>query len=160
MGRIGFLTALVLVASSAVMPEANTKFDTEAPIEVQEACMKWGGVYDICPELLQAICWNESRYETNLLNDTCKGIMQINEPVHTARIEKLGVTDIYDLDSNIHVGADLLAELFADCPDAGTVLGLYHGEKTAVKKGKTGNYSVYTKTILEKSYELERLHGK
>lgn len=160
MGRIGFLTALVLVASSAVMPETNTTYDTEAPIEVQEACNKWGEYYDICPELLQAICWNESRYENDLVNGTCKGIMQINEPVHTARIEKLGVTDIYDIDENIHVGADLLAELFADYPDAGTVLGLYHGEKKAVSKGKTGNYSTYTKTILEKSYELERVHGK
>lgn len=160
MGRLGLLTAIVLVASSAVMPETNTTYDTEAPVEVQEACMKWGGVYDICPELLEAICWNESRYETDLVNGTCKGIMQINEPVHTARIEKLGVTDIYDIDENIHVGADLLAELFADYPDAGTVLGLYHGEKKAVSKGKTGNYSTYTKTILEKSYELERVHGK
>lgn len=160
MRGIGLLTALVLVTSSNVMPETNTQFDTEAPIEVQEACMKWGGVYDICPELLQAICWNESRYETDLENGTCVGIMQINEPVHTARIEKLGVTDIYDLDENIHIGADLLAELFASYPDAGTVLGLYHGEKNAVSKGKTGNYSTYTKTILEKSYELERVHGK
>lgn len=160
MRGIGLLTALVLVTSSNVMPETNTQFDTEAPIEVQEACMKWGGVYDICPELIQAICWNESRYETDLENGTCVGIMQINEPVHTARIEKLGVTDIYDLDENIHVGADLLAELFASYPDAGTVLGLYHGEKNAVSKGKTGNYSTYTKIILEKSYELERVHGK
>ena len=134
MGRIGFLTALVLVASSAVMPETNTTYDTEAPIEVQEACNKWGEYYDICPELLQAICWNESRYETDLVNGTCKGIMQINEPVHTARIEKLGVTDIYDIDENIHVGADLLAELFADYPDAGTVLPLSRREKSRVKR--------------------------
>lgn len=160
MRGIGLITALVLVTSSNVMLEINTKFDTEAPIEVQEACIKWGKYYDICPELIQAICWNESRYETDLENGTCVGIMQINEPVHTARIEKLGVTDIYDLDENIHVGADLLAELFASYPDAGTVLGLYHGEKKAVSKGKTGNYSTYTKTILEKSYELERVHGK
>lgn len=160
MRGIGLITALVLVTSSNVMLEINTKFDTEAPIEVQEACIKWGKYYDICPELIQAICWNESRYETDLENGTCVGIMQINEPVHMARIEKLGVTDIYDLDENIHVGADLLAELFASYPDAGTVLGLYHGEKKAVSKGKTGNYSTYTKTILEKSYELERVHGK
>lgn len=160
MRGIGLITALVLVTSSNVMLEINTKFDTEAPIEVQEACIKWGKYYDICPELIQAICWNESRYETNLENGTCVGIMQINEPVHTARIEKLGVTDIFELDSNIHVGADLLAELFTYYPDAGTVLGLYHGEKNAVSKGKTGNYSTYTKTILEKSYELERVHGK
>lgn len=94
MRGLGLLTAIVLVSSS-LMPVTNTQYDTEAPVEVQEACTKWGEYYDICPELLQAICWNESRYETDLVNGTCVGIMQINEPVHTARIEKLGVTDIH-----------------------------------------------------------------
>lgn len=156
----GLLTAAVLVfCPLKQMPDAIT-YDNEAPIEVQEACQKWGKFYDICPELLQAICWHESRYFLDVDNGTCRGIMQINEPVHAERMEKLGVTDLYDLDSNIHVGADYLAELFADYPDAGTVLGLYHGEKNAVSKGKTGNYSKYTKSILEKSYELERIHGK
>lgn len=156
---LGLLTALVLVSTSA-LPGSNTTYDDEAPIEVQQACIKWGGEYDICPELLQAICWHESRYTEDIKSGTCVGIMQINEPVHVARIDKLGVTDICDIDENIHVGADLLAELFENYPDAGTVLGLYHGEKDAVKKGRTGNYSSYTKAILEKSYELERIHGK
>lgn len=159
MRGLGLLTAIVMLCFP-VMPDTITMFDNETPIEVQEACIKWGEYYDICPELIQAICYHESRYVLDVDNGTCKGIMQINEPVHSERMKKLGVTDLYDLDSNIHVGADYLAELFADYPDAGTVLGLYHGEKNAVKKGKTGNYSNYTKGILEKAYELERTHGK
>lgn len=157
---IGFLTALALTFCQ-LSTEPITNFDNETPLEVQEACNKWGGEYNICPELLQAICYHESRYTADAENGSCVGIMQINEPVHADRIKRLGVTDIYDIDSNIHVGADLLAELFENySSDAGTVLGLYHGEKYAIRKGKKGIYSNYTNEILEKAYDLERLHGK
>ena len=160
MRGIGVITAVFLLLFP-IMPDTGTIiYDTEAPVEVQDICNKYGEMYDICPELLQAICYHESRYTYDAVNSSCKGIMQINAPVHKERMAKLGVTDIFDVDSNIHVGADYLAELFADYPDAATVLGLYHGEKNAVAKGKSGNYSKYTKEILEKAYELERLHGK
>ena len=160
MRGIGVITAVFLLLFP-IMPDTGTIiYDTEAPVEVQDICNKYGEMYDICPELLQAICYHESRYTYNAKAGSCKGIMQINEPVHKDRMKKLGVTDIYDMESNIAVGADLLGELFADYTDAGTVLGLYHGEKDAIKKGKSGNYSDYTKEILEKAYELERLHGK
>lgn len=159
MGGIGFLTLLLTIGQLSTEPIIN--FDSETPVEVQEACNKWGGEYDICPELLQAICYHESRYEADVKSGTCVGIMQINEPVHADRLIKLGITDIYDIDSNIHAGADLLAELFNNySSDAGTVLGLYHGEKYAIQNGKKGIYSEYTKEILEKAYDLERLHGK
>ena len=86
--------------------------------------------------------------------------MQVNEPYHKDRLKKLGVTDIYDMDGNIHTGADYLAELFASYEDPAAVLGLYHGEKNAVKKAASGNASSYVKRILKKSEELEKLHGK
>lgn len=159
MRGIGFLTAVLLLLSPISQP-TGIIYDTEAPIEVQDACNKYGEMYDISPELLQAICYHESRYQYDAVCDSCKGIMQINEPVHTKRIEKCGVTNIFDMESNIKVGADLLAELFKSYPDTGTVLGLYHGERDAIKKGINKNYSDYTEEILEKTSELEKLHGK
>ena len=86
--------------------------------------------------------------------------MQINEPYHKERMERLGVTDIFDLEGNIHVGADYLAELFAQYQDVGVVLSVYHGESKAVERANKGNLSKYVKKILAKSEELERLHGK
>lgn len=156
------LAALVCAMAllNGIPVKAQTNVDDETPLEVQIACNKYGAQYNVCPELLEAICYHESRYTPDISNGTCRGIMQINEPYHKERMERLGVTDIYDLEGNILVGADYLAELFAEYNDVGIVMGLYHGEKNAIEKGKSGNLSNYTKEILELSEHLERLHGK
>lgn len=86
--------------------------------------------------------------------------MQIKKSCHKKRMQDLGVTDLSDIDSNIHVGADYLRELFDDYEDAGIVLGLYHGESNAVARGQSGDLSSYVTSILENSERLERLHGK
>lgn len=54
----------------------------------------------------------------------------------------------------------LREELFEKYSEAAVVLGLYHGEKNAVKKAESGKMSSYVAGILERSAELERLHGK
>lgn len=162
MTRIIRTVALFCAAAMCfgISVQAQTNVDEETPLEVQIACNKYGAQYDICPELLEAICYRESRYTPDISNGTCKGIMQINEPYHTERMERLGVTDIFDLEGNIHVGADYLAELFKTYEDVGVVLSVYHGESNAVEKAKSGNLSSYVRKILEKAEYLERLHGK
>lgn len=158
--------SFVTIITTASMLLAPLEFDTATcylniPAEIQAACDKYGAEYDICPELLEAICYEESRYTADVIGGSCKGLMQINEPVHKKRMEQLDITDVFDIDSNIHLGADILHELFNDySSDAGTVLMLYHGEKDAIKRGKQGNYSNYAQRILDKSEELERNHGK
>lgn len=154
---------LITTVSMLLMPLKvdTTTYYPDVPAEIQVACEKNGAEYDICPEFLEAICFEESRYTADVIGGSCKGLMQINEPVHKERMEQLEITDIFDIDSNIHVGADILHELFTDySSDAGTVLMLYHGEKNAIKRGKQGNYSNYAQRILDKSAELERNHGK
>lgn len=151
------ITAAIIVSA----PVSTRASDIELPKEVEEACIKYGEEYDICPELLEAICYEESRYQADVTGGSCKGIMQINEPIQKNRIRKLQINDIYDIDNNIHVGADLLSELFKNySEDAGTVLMLYHGEKDALKNGQKGKYSDYAQKVLDKSYDLERQHSK
>lgn len=151
------LTAAYIVCA----PLDSGASETEIPKEIEEACIKYGEAYDICPELLEAICYEESRYKADVTGGSCKGLMQINVPYQKHRISKLQVTDIYEIDSNIHVGADLLAELFTEySEDAGTVLMLYHGEKDALKNGKAGKYSDYAQKVLDRAADLERAHGK
>jgi hypothetical protein len=58
------------------------------------------------------------------------------------------------------VAADYLAELFEKYEDAGTTLMVYHGERNAISKAERGEISSYANKILERSAELERLHGK
>ena len=125
--------------------------------EAQEACVKYGEEYGICPELLMAIIERESAGKVEAENGGCKGLMQIADRWHKERMKRLGVTDIYDVDGNIHVGADYLSELFEKYCDVGTVLMVYHGEKNADKKTELSDYADW---ILTRSAELERMNGK
>ena len=153
---------LWLVPSLATHAHGASSVEEEAPAEVQEACIKYGKEYGIKPELLEAVCWKESRYQEGITDKsrTCFGLMQIKASCHRDRMKRLGVIDLYDIDSNVHVGADILADLFDEYEDAGTVLMIYHGEKGAVGKAKRGKISSYASDILELSDELEKAHKK
>ena len=148
--------ALMLLATNT----ANAKEMEDARISRQayDACVKYANEYCICPELVMAIIERESTGNQNATNGNCKGLMQISEKWHVDRMDRLGVTDIYDAVGNIHVGVDYLSELFLKYEDAATVLMVYHGEKDAVLKASRGEISDYAKCILERSQELERLH--
>lgn len=127
------------------------------PAEAQEACVKYGEEYGICPELLMAMIERESSGRPDAESGGCKGLMQISDRWHKDRMERLEVTDIYDVEGNIHVGADYLAELFEEYEDVGSVLMVYHGEKNAADKEKLSSYADW---ILNRSAELERMNGK
>lgn len=127
------------------------------PEEIQNVCVKYGEEYGICPELLMAMVEKESSGRPDAENGGCKGLMQISDRWHTDRMKRLGVTDIYDVDGNIHVGVDYLAELFEKYEDVGIVLMVYHGEKNAAQKEELSEYADW---ILTRSAELERWNGK
>lgn len=154
---LSFLIPAITVHAGKVETEKIT-----VPQKVQDACEKYGEQYGICPELLEAICWKESRFDNKAVDSTlkCIGLMQVNAPTHRKRMQRLGIYDLFDVDNNVHVGADILSELFEYNEDVGLVLMLYHGERNAYYKAKRGKISKYAKEILEISEELERAHGK
>ena len=80
-------------------------------------------------------------------NGTCKGLMQINESIHKDRMDKLGVTDIYDIDGNVHVASDYLAELIAENDNIDYVLARYHGESRPEKVLNGAKPSNYVRQI-------------
>lgn len=125
--------------------------------EAQESCVKYGEEYGICPELLMAMIELESSGRPDAESGGCKGLMQISDRRHKDRMERLEVANIYDVEGNIHVGADYLAELFEKYEDVGIVLMVYHGEKDAANKEKLSSYADW---ILTRSAELERMNGK
>jgi len=104
-----------------------------------------------------AMIEKESSGRPDVESGGCKGLMQISDRWHKDRMERLGVTDIYDPDGNIHVGTDYLAELFEKYEDVGIVLAVYHGEKNATTKTELSDYADW---ILTRSAELERMNGK
>lgn len=125
-----------------------------------ETCVQIGEEYAICPELLMAMIERESRGDASANNGGCKGLCQISEKWHEDRMERLGVTDIFDPEDNIRLCADYLCELGAEYEDIGLVLMKYHGESDAEEKAEQGILSEYAEWILERSEELERAHGK
>lgn len=102
-----------------------------------------------------AIIERESSGKPDAENGSCKGLCQISEKWHTYRMEELGITDIFDPESNIRLCADYLMELGAEYGDVAVALGVFHGESNAEIK-----ISSYTVGILERSEELERAHNK
>lgn len=144
---------------SPTTTEAGAK-DTYISKTAYDACMKYGKEYGICPELIMSIIETESHGDPKAVNGSCKGLMQVSQRWHKDRMKKLGVKSLYDERGNIRVGTDYLAELKEKHGDVATALMVYHGEKDAVKKSKSGKISYYAKTILKRSAELEKLHKK
>lgn len=155
-----FSALIVLLVFLIYTPSTQSK--TKMPDEVRTACEKYGEMYNICPEFLEGIAYEESRFEAAAVDSTktCHGLMQIHKASHKSRMKRLGVSNIYDVDGNILVAADYLAELFEQYEDAGTVLMIYHGEKDAVRKSEQGDLSKYAKRVLSMSEMYEIAHGK
>lgn len=153
---------LLVVTVTILMPHVTIAQgrDTWISEMTQEACIEYGEKYGIAAELLEAIVERESWGVPGAENGDCKGLMQISVSWHQDRMKRLGVTNIYDEQQNILVGADLLAELFATYGDAAVVLGKYHGEYDVEGRTERGELSDYVNGILRRSAELESLHGK
>lgn len=139
-----------------------TEEETGIPADLYQYSEIVGNEFDICPELLMALAERESRCTPTVTNGSCKGLMQISVGFHKQRFIDMGWSpeDWTDPYKNMYVAGDYLNDLFEDYEDAATVLMIYHGESNAVSKGKSGNISNYAREILERSYELERVHGK
>jgi soluble lytic murein transglycosylase-like protein len=166
----GCLTALIIdtliaIAVLAIMATAKSctssamaaESITEPPDWLVEMSEEIGQEYGICPELLQAIAFYESSYRPEAVNGSCTGLMQIDPKWHQDRMDKLGVTDLFDARSNLLVAADYLVELFDRYGDIATVLMIYHGEANATSKTEVSNYA---NKIMDMSAELERIHDK
>ena len=159
---IGICTTLFAFCVFLANPlEVNAK--SHEPIlsdEIVSMCDEIGEQYGICSELLQAMIEKESTGNPDAVNGGCKGLMQVSIKYHKDRMEKLGVEDIFDPYSNILVGADYLSELFNEHEDVGLVLMIYNGTSNAKEKAERGEFTRYVEKILDRSAELERLHGK
>lgn len=153
--------SFVMIVSCGIQMKINAKSaDTFISDECRQYCEEIGAEYGICPELLEAVMESESSGNALAENGNCKGLMQINVKYHQNRMERLGVENIYDERSNVLLAADYLRELFGEYGDLGTVLMVYNGSSDALKRGEQADYTEYALKIMERSEQLERLHGK
>ena len=159
MRKIFFCFLILLLWSLSMKVEA--KETITIPDEVRESCEKWGKEYEICPELLEAMCWHETRCRAELENEGCLGITQINPKYFKDTMALLGVDDLYDYDQNIHVCAYTIAEYAKQENDLYCVLMMWNCSPSKGKKlYYQGKFTRYAKEVSQESYELERLHGK
>lgn len=114
--------------------------ECEMPEDLQRllysACDEFGVDYVLALSVVSV----ESNFK-NVMGDggNAYGYMQIQQRFHTARMERLGVTDLMDAESNFRVGCDLLSELIGKY---GTVGGL-----TAYNTGRNGTSAYATKVL-------------
>ena len=155
---------ILAVAITALMttPIATSAESQETYIseEIQAYCVEVGEEYGVCPELLMAMIETESSGNTNSVNGDCKGLIQVSQKWHYDRMERLGVSDLYDPYGNILVATDYLVELFEKHGDLPLVLMIYNGDSKAYEHYENGTLSVYAEKIINRSYELEEVHGK
>ncbi len=81
--------------------------------------------YEVDPILVHAIIEHESMWDPEVKNGNHYGLMQVSYYWHRDRAKKLGITDWYDVESNITLGVDYLAELFETYEDYELVVMLY-----------------------------------
>lgn len=153
----GVILAGLVVASAWVGRKVEAAEHQEELEEYIEAICE---PRNICPELIEATIERESRWNPNAVNGDCMGLMQISERWHRERMERLGVTNLFDPYDNILVGVDYMAELFEKYEDPGITLMIYNGDSRAKDLQATGELSEYAEWILNRSAELEREHGK
>lgn len=111
--------------------------------------------YGLDKELVHAIIMVESNYDTTAVSSAnCLGLMQISPKWHADRMERLGVTDLYDPYGNVLVGCDYIAELLEDY-DLEFALMIYNqGLDSATRTYQSSGQSEYSKTVMNNYYEL------
>lgn len=134
--------------------------DTYISEEIQGYCVEIGEEYGVCPELLMAMIEAESSGNPKAENGDCKGLMQVSQKWHYDRMERLGVSDLFDPYRNILVATDYLVELFEKHGDLPLVLMIYNGSSDAFERAESGDFTEYAEKIINRSYELEEVHGK
>lgn len=145
------LSVFLLMENNIALADDRETFLSE---EIQGYCIEIGEKYGICPEVLMAIIERESRGVPDATNGSHIGLMQISTRWHSNRMENLDVEDLTDPYSNILVGADYLMELSHSGYEIDDALEIYNTGRCF--DGMTN----YSKSILERSAELEILHGK
>lgn len=168
-GLILVTVAMVLIIASCQHSQAAAEVEEEPTTEVQLECFKYVEdiplpeefqtyinkvvkSYEIAPEIVFSMIEKESAYDTTAVSDNgdSEGLMQVQRKHHKPRMDRLGVTDLFDPYENVLVGVDYLAELLTHYE------GNIEKALTAYNAGPSGAYEHYfSKGIYANEYSLE-----
>ena len=127
--------------------------DPEIPDDIETAAQICAMYQGLDPELLEAVAWQESRYNPAAKSGSCMGCMQVHTKIHADRLEAFGVTKDQMLEAfaGMAVGASLLGDHVRATGDLETALRRYNGSDHARS---------YAKSVLNKRSELLQKHAK
>lgn len=139
------IIAIVLVlngiATAIEFPGINDKTELKEPVTVTELENKdhieqMSRKYGLDSRIVKALIEKESGWLETAEGDggNSIGLMQIQERWHRERMQRLGVTDLYDPKQNVKVGCDILAELLGKYGNYKDALSVYNSGNT--KDGK------------------------
>lgn len=152
---ITIFTSVPVVTTYAATENTN-KCETIDKKELKEICKEVSEIYNIDQYFLEAVCEKESCLNIYATNGLCKGLMQVSEKWHADRMERLGVSDIYDPYSNVLLAADYFSELFEINGDPYYALMRYNMKTaTANKLYSEGIISEYALSIMERAEEIK-----
>lgn len=125
-----------------------------------------GYIFEVCDfypnvetTLVQSLIEKESNYNPDAFNKMGPwiGLMQISPKWHKDRMDRLGVSDLFNPYGNILVGVDYLDELINQTNgDVAFALMIYNmGYKTANDMYSQGRVSAYARDILERQKTLK-----
>lgn len=158
-----FLTSSITAEAKSPVYQTSQS-DDGIPKEIREVFEKVGEDFGICPELMEAMAYRESRFVESVKSGNYYGIMQVNVKIHKDRIEKYGYTadDLLKAEPCITVAADYLKELFDTYGDDDPLILMYYsGNSKAIPNYKEyGWMCPYVKSTLARAAEYERKHGK
>lgn len=140
-------------------PTIETEVDEDPSPDVDEAIKlavsKASEAYpNVSKGLIYGVIYNESRFQPNVSNGSCVGLMQVSTYWHANRAEKLGVTDFYDISGNVLIGTDYLSELIDIYKSEYLALMVYHGEANAVFWYNQGVRSWYADSVISYANSL------
>lgn len=142
--------------------EENTSDSSEADVsneissidideEIYKAVVKYSAEYEIDEKLILAVIRTESDFNQYALSYAdCKGLMQLNDVFFKEEMEEFGITDVYDIDSNIHLGTYYIRDCINKSNgDIKLALMMYNeGYSGALQSFKKSGYSSYVQKVL------------
>lgn len=138
---IMIVLGLNAIATAIEFPGINESQNLEEPkpvaeLEVEDHIEKTAKRYDLDPRVIKALIAEESGWLSSAEGDdgNSVGLMQVQERWHKARMQRLGVTNLYDPRQNITVGCDILADLLGKYGNYKDALSVYNSGNT--KDGK------------------------
>ena len=126
-------TAKPVTTEKVESVQNNTYFDVPLSHDLQDHIFSLCDTYGVDPVLVITIIETESNFQPNAVNynGTCFGLMQVYKNMHLQRMNRLGVTNLYDPYQNVTVGIDLLGELYSSGRGTDWVLYRYSGGMTS-----------------------------